>query len=187
MAYMVGTGIAAGRSAAARSALGVAVGVGIFAVGVAIGLGAVVSRHRSVLTGVEVFGALYLTWLAVGTFRDARRPALITISTTEQGRWFRRGVIVNLTNPKVILFFVAFLPQFLGRATNPTLQLLMLGVTFQFIGFAIDVSIGWSAGSFRDRLLAKPGAVKAMTYVSSAVFILLAAIIGIEAAGTLTG
>src|SRR5579859_6030056 len=71
MAYMVGAGIAGGRSAATRAALGVSLGVVLFTAVVAAGLGAVVARHPGVLTGLEIFGALYLTRLAYGTFRDA--------------------------------------------------------------------------------------------------------------------
>jgi threonine/homoserine/homoserine lactone efflux protein len=180
MAYMVGAGIAGGRSAATRAALGVSVGVVLFTVAVAAGLGAIVARHSGVLTGLEIFGALYLTWLAYGTFREARSAT--SAQTFDDGRhsWFRRGLVVNLTNPKVMLFFVAFLPQFLGHATSPTLQLLMLGLLFQLIGLIIDLAIGWSAGSFRDKVLARPGALKAMTYTSAAVFIALATIIAVE-------
>jgi threonine/homoserine/homoserine lactone efflux protein len=181
MAYMVGTGIAGGRSAATRAALGVSLGVVIFTVAVAAGLGAVVARHSGMLTGLEIFGALYLTWLAYDTFRDARSAA--SAQTFEGGHhnWFRRGLVVNVTNPKVMLFFLAFLPQFLGHASNPTLQLLMLGLLFQLIGLIIDLAIGWSAGSFRDKVLARPGALRTMTYTSAAVFIALATIITIEA------
>jgi threonine/homoserine/homoserine lactone efflux protein len=186
MAYMVGAGIAGGRSAATRAALGVSLGVALFTVAVAAGLGAVVARHPGVLTGLEIFGALYLAWLAYGTFRDARSAASAQTAEDGHDNWFRRGLVVNLTNPKVMLFFVAFLPQFLGHATSLTLQLLMLGLLFQLTGLIIDLAIGWSAGSFRDKVLARPSALKAMTYTSAAVFTALATIIAIEVIRALT-
>lgn len=187
MAYMVATGISGGRSAAARAALGVTVGVLIYAVAVAAGLGAVVTRHPGVLTVLEIFGALYLTWLAYSTFQDARHTHPAVPGDQPRSGWFRRGLIVNLTNPKVLLFFLAFLPQFLGHSRSPFAQLLMLGLLFQAIGLGIDLVIGWTAGSFRDKVLARPGVLRAMTFTSAAVFVVLAIVVSIEAVRALAG
>lgn len=182
MAYMVATGIGGGRSAATRAALGVTAGVVVYALAVAAGLGALVGHHPGVLTILESFGALYLAWLAYTTFQDVRHAHHTTddadaLSTA----WFRRGLVVNLTNPKVLLFFLAFLPQFLGDSHHPALQLLMLGLLFQVIGLALDLTVGWTAGSFRDKVLARPGALRAMTYTSAGVFVVLAIVVGVEA------
>lgn len=181
MMYLVGIGIAGGRRAVMRGALGVTIGVLVYAVAVAAGLGVVVARHSLVLTGLQIFGSLYLFWLAISTVREGRAAGELDRSSTDHQAWFRRGLVVNLTNPKVLLFFLALLPQFLGSATNATLQLLMLGLIFQFIGLVIDLAIGWSAGAFRDKVLGRPGALKVMTYISAGVFAALAATVGVEA------
>ena len=182
MAYMVATGIGGGRSAATRAALGVTVGVVVYAVAVAAGLGALVGRHPGVLTLLESFGAVYLGWLAYGTFQDALHThANTNDADTASTGWFRRGLIVNLTNPKVLLFFLAFLPQFLGHSHHPSLQLLMLGLLFQAIGLVVDLTIGWTAGGFRDKVLARPGVLRAMTYTSAGVFVVLAVMVSVEA------
>ncbi len=185
MVYILGAGVAGGRSAAIRAALGVSIGVSVWAVTVAAGLGAVVAGHPAVLGGLQIFGAGYLGWLAYSTWRDA--PAA-ELPATEAGgdNWFRRGMIVNLTNPKVMLFFLAFLPQFIGRATSPTLQLLLLGLVFQLVGLIVDVAVGWSAGTVRDRVRTRPGIVRTMTYTSAAVFLVLAVGVGVEAMGTVS-
>ncbi len=73
MAYMIGTGIAGGRGAATRAGFGVTLGVLIYAVAVAAGLGGLVTHYPGVLTGLQVFGCIYLAWLAYSTYRDARR------------------------------------------------------------------------------------------------------------------
>jgi threonine/homoserine/homoserine lactone efflux protein len=187
MAYMIGTGIGGGRSAATRAALGVTAGVIVYAGAVAAGLGPLVSRHSTVLTGLQIFGALYLAKLAYTTFHDSRHLGAVTQIGPQDTRWFRRGLIVNLTNPKVILFFVAFMPQFLGTASNPFLQLLMLGLIFQIVGLVGDLTFGWTAALFRDKILARPRAIQAMTYVSASVFAGLALIVSTEAVKTLTG
>ncbi len=187
MAYVVSTGIAGGRSAVTRGALGVTVGVVIYAVAVAAGLGIVVARFPLVLLALQIFGALYLVYLAWRTYRDAANTQPLDSQHPADTHWFRRGLIVNLTNPKVLLFFLAFLPGFLGTAQSPTLQLLLLGVMFQLIGLVIDLAIGWSAGSFRDKVLARPAVLRGMTYTSAAVFLVLALVVGIDAVITARG
>ncbi|WP_067503737.1 LysE family translocator [Actinoplanes sp. TFC3] len=179
MAYMVATGIAGGRSAASRAAFGVSLGVVVYAILVAAGLGLVVARHPTVLTALQIFGCAYLLWLAYDTWRDARSESPLDTDAEDHG-WFRRGLIVNLSNPKCMLFFLAFLPQFLGGAKQPVLQMLMLGLLFQVIGLIVDMAIGWGASSVRDRILSRPRALRAMTYVSASVFVVLAAVVGIE-------
>lgn len=180
-AYLVGTGIAGGRRAVTRGALGVSLGVLVYVTVVAAGLGAVVADHSLVLTVLQVFGGGYLLWLGWATLRGARHADAAVVSPPEPRSWFLRGLVVNLTNPKVLLFFVAFLPQFLGRATSPTLQLLLLGLLFQAVGLTVDLAIGWSAGTFRDKVLSRPRVLRAMTYTSAAVFVVLAAVVGLEA------
>lgn len=187
MAYVVATGIAAGRAAVTRGALGVTTGVVVYAVAVAAGLGAVVARYPAVLVALQVLGTLYLVYLARRTFREAADVQLVDPQDGDHTNWFRRGLIVNLSNPKVLLFFLAFLPGFLGRAGSPTLQLLMLGVLFQIIGLVVDLAIGWSAGAFRATVLARPAMLRGMTYTSAAVFLVLALVVGVDAVTTLLG
>jgi threonine/homoserine/homoserine lactone efflux protein len=184
MVYIVATGVAGGRAAAIRASLGITLGVLIYVIAVAAGLGVVVSDYPAVLVAVQIFGCLYLAWMAFTTVRDAR--ATQSQKATLRSDWFRRGLVVNLTNPKVILFIVAFLPQFLGNATNPILQLLMLGLLFQLVGLIIDIAIGWSAGSIRDKVLARPGTRRTMAYASAAAFAALAIVVGIDAVIAIT-
>jgi threonine/homoserine/homoserine lactone efflux protein len=184
MAYMVATGIAGGKAAATRAALGVTVGVFIYVVAVAAGLGILITRAPLALTVAQAFGSLYLAWLAIQTFRAARRTDF-TATSTSRGAWFARGLIVNLTNPKVLLFFVAFLPQFLGTAHNRTLQLLLLGLLFELVGFGGDLAVGWTAGRLRGLLLRRPRIRQGMTVTSAAVYAFLAVIVAGEATATI--
>lgn len=183
MAYMVATGVAGGRSAAIRASLGVTLGVFVYAVAVAAGLGVVVARHAEVVTVLQIFGAAYLFWLARDTILDTWHVGTPP-PEGQRGdpRWFRRGLLVNLTNPKVLLFFVAFLPQFLGAAGSATAQLLMLGFVFQAIGLVVDLAIGWTAGSVRDRVLARPGTLRTMSLTSAGVYVTLATVVTVEVA-----
>jgi threonine/homoserine/homoserine lactone efflux protein len=176
MAYMVGAGLAGGRSAATRAAFGIASGVAVYVVAVAAGLGALVASHTGVLVGMQFVGAAYLAWLAYNAVQPSRDGSELTADAAGQ-HWFRRGFVVNLTNPKIALFFLAFLPQFLGTATSPTLQLLTLGVFLQMAGLAVDLLVGWAAGAFRDRVFQRPRTMRALTLTSAFVFAALAILV----------
>lgn len=119
MAYMVAAGIGAGRRAATLAALGASLGVIAYTTIVAAGLGPLVAAHPSVLTGLQVFGALYLARLAYVTFAGSRQPTGHGEAGEERTHSFLRGLTVNLANPKVALFFAACSPSSLApRATR---------------------------------------------------------------------
>jgi len=183
MAYLVATGISSGRAAAIRGSLGITLGVFIYVVAVSAGLGAIATDYPVVLVVLQVLGCLYLLWLAFITVKHARVE--LSEKSTQTSGWFRRGLLVNLTNPKVMLFLVAFLPQFLGKASSPTAQFLLLGLMFQFVGLAIDIVIGWSAGAFREKVMARPTVLRTMSYASAATFFCLAVVVGFQAVRSL--
>ena len=94
-------------------------------------------------------GAVYLGWLAVTTLRSATRSGSAPRRPPTDGRLLARAVLTNVTNPKVILFFAAFLPQFVRPGHGPTaVQMLTLGLLFLVVGLVIDSVVGLLAGSF---------------------------------------
>jgi threonine/homoserine/homoserine lactone efflux protein len=145
-----------------------------------------VAAHPAVLIGLQVFGALYLARLAYMTLKDSRQPTGQSEAAQEGANSFRRGLTVNLANPKVGLFFAALLPQFLGSARNPFLQLMLLGVVFQLFGLVTDITAGWTAAALRAKVLARPGAMRTMTLVSGGVLTLLAVLVATDAVRSLT-
>lgn len=176
MAYMVAAGLAGGRSAATRAAFGITSGVAVYVVAVAAGWGALVARHTSALIGMQLVGAAYLAWLAYTAVQESRDGTELTAELAGH-QWFRRGFVVNLTNPKIALFVLAFLPQFLGTATSPALQLLMLGVLLQVAGLAVELLVGWAAGAFRYRVFQRPGTLRTLRLTSAFVFASLAVLV----------
>lgn len=96
-------------------------------------------------------GAAFLVWMAWTSVRDSRRPTG-GLDQVPSGRWYVRGVVISLTNPKLMLFFVAVLPQFIGRAENPGLQLAMLGATSVATEVLLYGAIGLGVGSLSGRL-----------------------------------
>ena len=183
MAFLVATGINQGRSAAVRGAFGVTSAMTIWVLVAATGLGVALTQVPAALDAIRVAGAGYLLFLAYTTWRNA--GATLAEPETAGGRAapdvFRRGFVVNLTNPKIALFFLAFLPQFLGSADeHPFAQILMLGLLLQLTGLVTDLAIGSAAGLFRDAVLGRRSVRMALDGAAGTVYAALAALLLIE-------
>lgn len=176
--YMVGAGLAGGRAAATRAAFGITLGVSVYVVVTACGLGLAASAYPQVLAVIQLVGAAYLAWVAYATFRDSNN--VNSEINPETRRWFRRGFVVNLTNPKIMLFFLAFLPQFAGSSESPVLQFMMLGLLLQVVGLVVDLIIGWGAGAVRSRMLTKPSRLVTINVISAMVFAGLAVFAAVD-------
>lgn len=184
MMYMVGAGLGGGRPAATRAAFGITLGVTVYVVATAFGLGLAASAYPQVLAAIQLIGAAYLAWVAYTTFRDSGNgPSMLDDGGAR--KWFRQGFFVNLTNPKITLFFIAFLPQFAGKSNNLVLQFIVLGLLLQTVGLIIDLIIGWAAGAVRSRVLSRPSMVRVINVVSGLVFAGLAVFAAVDGIATI--
>lgn len=185
MAFMVASGLNGGRRAATRAALGITTGVSVYVLLTAAGLGAALTAAPTAVNVIRLAGALYLVYLAWTTWRTAGSDVGHNGRAghgVEHGV-FRRGFLVNLANPKIVLFFTAFLPQFLGDVTgNPAVQLLMLGLVLQLLGLLVDLAVGYAAGTMRDRVLSRPPVRRALDRFSAGVYVSLAIVLLVEIA-----
>ncbi len=169
--FTIGRALTVGRREALLSVVGNAIGVTTQALLVAVGLGAVVAASVTAYTVIKVAGAAYVIWLGIQAIRhrregrealegrDAReaREAREPQVAARRGHALRIGVVVGLTNPKTILFFVAFLPQF----TNPTaghvgMQMAVLGAVFGAMAVCSDSVWALLAARARDWFARKP-------------------------------
>lgn len=183
MAYVTAVGLEAGRRSALQAILGIGTGMSVYAAAVVVGVGRVAESHPVALDVVKVLGAAYLLWLAYVTFRHAR-GAGSGPRDAPAGRPYVRGVIVSLTNPKVLLFFLAVLPQFTGGAQNAELQLAMLGAVNVLTEVVLYGTIGVLAGGFHARFGGSQRARAVLNYVAGIVYVTLA---GVVVAETLAG
>lgn len=193
MMYIVANAIAAGRRAGVVAAVGMATGIAVHTVLAALGLGALIQAAPAVLDGLRVVGAVFLLYLAFSAWRSSRQPYDLDPGAASDGaglrslrRVYAMAVLTNLSNPKVIIFYLAFLPQFLttGPGSLPaTGQLLVLGVTLSVVGLSIDASIGMVAGTLSAKVLRRPGFRRWLERLSAAIFGGLAARLVIDARG----
>ncbi|MFJ7150867.1 LysE family translocator [Streptomyces sp. NPDC100445] len=179
MAYMLAVGLEGGRRSALKAILGIATGMSVYAAAVVAGIGKIAQSHPLVLDAVRIAGAAYLLWLAYVTMRHARR-AISGHSDIASGKWYLRGMVVSLTNPKIILFFLAVLPQFIGSADNPSVQMALLGAIDIGMEVVLYGSIGVLSGFFHARLVDSTRATAVLNYIACAVYVVLAVTIFTE-------
>jgi len=152
MMFCLGQGVQAGPRAAIAASGGVAVGVLTHAALAGLGLSAVIAAAPWSLEAIRWTGVAYLLWLAVSSLRG-HGPGRAGTAPMRAMRAFRAGLMVNLANPKVILFVLAFLPQFVSPVAGPVLpQFLLLGALLALGGFVVNGVVGIFAGGIGRRL-----------------------------------
>lgn len=157
--FTIGRALTVGRRDALLSVVGNGIGVTTQVLLVAVGLGAVVAASATAYTVVKVAGAAYVIWLGIQAIRNRSeaREALERKSTGPCGRSLRVGFVVGVTNPKTILFFVAFLPQFTNTAAGHVgLQMALLGSIFGVMAICSDTVWALLAAKARDWFAREP-------------------------------
>lgn len=142
--FTIGRALTVGRSDALWSVVGNALGLFVQVLGVTLGLGALVAASAAAFTVLKLVGAVYVVWLGIQAIRhrgDARAALLSAdggARRTSPGASVRTGFVVGATNPKTIVFFAAFLPQFVNESAAAGPQLLLLGMVFAVMAVASD-------------------------------------------------
>jgi threonine/homoserine/homoserine lactone efflux protein len=170
--FVVATGMARGRRAAVATALGMCSGVTVHTAAAALGVSAVLYSSATAFRVLKYAGAAYLLYLAVRTFRDGGGVPLPRQEDGGEGSWvlFRRGFLMNVVNPKVGIFFLAFLPQFVVPGEGePAGQMLLLGALFMAQAVPLFTLLAWLSGSVGRALLSRPLAARAFRLLSGAV------------------
>jgi threonine/homoserine/homoserine lactone efflux protein len=159
-----------GPDAGVRSALGVATGVLGHTLAAALGVSALLKAAPTAFTLLKYAGAAYLLYLAAQALRTEEFDPT---TATETGESFRRGVLVNALNPKVALFFLAFLPGFAGTGPDAPTRMAVLGVLYALVT-AVYLSSVALASNRAGQLLARRRLSQGLQYVASAVMVVLA-------------
>jgi len=179
MAYVTAAGLQGGSRSAVKAILGIGTGMSLYAAAVVIGVGEIAQSHPSLLDAVKLCGAAYLLWLAYVTIRSAHDPVSGPDGTSVR-RPYLRGVVVSAANPKVLLFFLAVLPQFVGEAQNVRLQLAMLGAVNVATEVLLYGAIGMVAGIFHGHFSRSGKARATMNRIAGTVYVVLAVVVGVE-------
>jgi threonine/homoserine/homoserine lactone efflux protein len=170
MMFCLGQGLKSGRQAAMAANVGIAVGGLVHTLLAALGLGALVAAHPAAFEVIRWLGVCYLVWLAVAAFRAAPFAAETQVAVVPAGKVFLQALVVNLLNPKVILFILAFLPQFVDPARPILPQFLTLGVVFCVGGLIVNGAVGIFAGSIGQRLARSAHLSRWLARISATIF-----------------
>ena len=169
MMFCLGQGLRSGRRPAIAASAGISVGSMVHVVLAGLGLGAVVATQPGLFDVIRWIGVAYLLFLAWGALRAPMPKADLPAVPTAQA--FRAGFLVNLTNPKVILFVLAFVPQFVVPEAGPVLvQFLIYGLVLAFGGFVINGLIGIFAGTAGRHLISSPAVAVWLGRISAGIF-----------------
>jgi threonine/homoserine/homoserine lactone efflux protein len=170
-----------GVQAGVAAVLGINVGCVVHALAAAFGLAALLTLHPAAFRGIQWAGAAYLVWLGWGMWRSAWRPAAAGADTeapviASRPLWadFRAGLLTNVLNPKVALFFLAFLPQFVPAGSpSKTASFLLLGAWFVVQGGLFSLALVALAARL-GRFGARPGVRRGLNALGGLLFLGLA-------------
>lgn len=170
--FVVTQGVAHGRKAAIVTAWGMCSGITVHTLAAAAGISALFYSSALAFQSVKFAGAAYLLYLA---WQAVKAHGLLRLADPGCGptgsALFRRGFIMNVLNPKVALFFLAFLPQFTTRdAGSIPLQMVLLGLLFMAQALVIFSIIGFFSGSVGDWIQKRPRAGQWFSWLSAAIF-----------------
>ena len=153
--YIVGRSVSQGRRAGLLSVLGIVTGCAVHAVAAAFGLSAILSTSAHAFIAVKMAGAAYLCYRGVRMLLEREDDGQPSAEFARESGWaiFRAGLLTNVLNPKVALFFLAFLPQFVSPAAGSRIvALLFLGAVFIVTGTLWCLILVWSAAAISRRL-----------------------------------
>ncbi|WP_327087219.1 LysE family translocator [Nonomuraea sp. NBC_01738] len=167
--YITARGLAQGRAAGLASAFGVETGTLLHIAAAAAGLSYLITQSAALFGLVKWAGVAYLVFLGIRALTSKESPETKAPPKQPLSKVFLEGVLVNVLNPKVTLFFLALLPQFVDQhAGSPALQIMVLGGTLLVLGVLSDMIYAFAAGALGTRLA---GAARPMRYVSGAVYL----------------
>ena len=172
---VIATALADGKTRAATLMTGLIIGCWLWILILAAGIATVFTHHPAVMLSIQVVGTAYIAYLAFGAFKEAwasfksTETGLTGGATARGWRLVGRGILMSMSNPLTILFFLAFLPNFTreGASIPPSVQTLLLGTLFCTLVPFIYLPFIFAADFFRTRLLGSPKATACLKLVSA--------------------
>jgi RhtB (resistance to homoserine/threonine) family protein len=184
MALVTKNALLHGRRPALATAVGINFGILFWTAAAALGLAALIAASQTAFTAIKLAGAAYLIYLGLQALRasraDQRANAPTTVSAPISGRVaLHQGLVSNLLNPKIAVFFTSLLPQFIGAHGQTAVDLLFLGAVFNAMGLAWLLAYALAAARGRD-VLTRPRVKRTLDRLSGIVLIGIGARLAVE-------
>jgi threonine/homoserine/homoserine lactone efflux protein len=174
--YVLTQGITKGKKAAIITTLGLCSGLIIHTTAAALGISVIFKTSELAFNIVKYLGAAYLLYIAYQAYKHRNEPLNLDVKSSKKQMkgLFMKGFIMNILNPKVSIFFLAFLPQFVNvNEGNVPMQMIILGIIFMIMTILVFSTIGVVANALSTKLLSKPSIVKYMNIATSFVLVSL--------------
>ncbi len=183
MMYVTARSVSDGRRAGIVAALGIGAGTLVHITALALGLAALLAAVPLAYDALRIAGAVYLLVIGVQLLLRPRGAGAATaLPPASLATIFAQAVLTNVLNPKVALFFLAFLPQFVDPAAGPAVaQIVLLGLLFDVQGTAVNVAVALLASGTTRRLRANARAVSLLRRLTGAIFVALGARLAVAA------
>jgi len=183
MMYVTARSVSDGRRAGVVAAFGIGAGTLVHIAALALGLAALLAAVPLAYDALRIAGAVYLVVIGVQLLlRPRATNATAVVAPASLQTIFAQAVVTNVLNPKVALFFLAFLPQFVEPAAGPAAaQIVVLGLLFDVQGTLVNVAVALLASGTTRRLRANTGAVSLLQRLTGAIFVALGARLAVAA------
>ncbi len=169
--FVMTQGIARGRKPAIVTALGMCSGISVHTSAAAFGISAIFYSSIIAFNIVKYAGAAYLIYLAYKTLKERSAISPVNPDERSSASLFKRGFIMNVLNPKVAMFFLAFLPQFVSAdAGYLPFQMLTLGLIFMIQAIIIFSLIGYFSGTIGGFIISRPNIARQFSFLTAGVF-----------------
>ena len=176
MLYVIARSLAQGRWAGLCSAFGVCLGILVHTALAALGVGALLRASETLFLALKLAGAAYLVYLGARLLasRAPRAQDAAPMRPLSPRALVAQGMLSNVSNPKIVVFFMAFLPQFIDPASaHPTRDLVALGVLYAAMALPVKCGVALIAARLSDRMRAKPAALVWMNRACGALLVAL--------------
>ncbi|WP_369903238.1 LysE family translocator [Bacillus manliponensis] len=163
--FVLAQSMTQGKKAGIMTALGLCTGITVHTLAAALGISAIFYHSTTAFQIVKYAGAIYLLYLAWQAFKERKEGIGEQASVTlNYSALYKKGIFMNILNPKVSLFFLAFLPQFVTPSAGQVpMQMIILGILFMMQAIVIFTIVSFLAGAIANKLLKKP---KVATYIN---------------------
>jgi threonine/homoserine/homoserine lactone efflux protein len=181
MAYIAARSVAGGLRAGVAATLGITAGCIVHTLAAAAGLSVLLATSAAAFSVVKWCGAAYLLYAGIRLVVSSVRPARgaepnVLLPPAAASRIFREAFVINVLNPKVALFFLAFLPQFIeAGAASKALAFIILGCVFNFDSMFVNLPVAWLSARAGGRIRSHARAARWLTGAVGTLFVLLAA------------
>jgi len=174
--FVITQSISQGKKAGILTALGLSTGIIVHTTAASLGISLILYESATAFNILKYLGAAYLIFLGIQAIfeRNKNNFKLGNAPSKEYKKLFKKGILMNILNPKVSLFFLAFLPQFVSaNSKNPSLEMMFLGIIFMIQGVIIFSLISILAEKLSERIMKNPKISKAVNWIKAFVFLFI--------------